>query len=40
METVPYVPIAQLKIIAAYRSSLTGVLHSPIALYWNVEKHG
>ena len=39
METVPYVPIAQSN-IAAYRSSLTGVLHSPIALYWNVEKHG
>jgi peptide/nickel transport system substrate-binding protein len=40
METVPYVPVAQLRIITAYRDSLKGVLSSPIALYWNVEKHG
>jgi peptide/nickel transport system substrate-binding protein len=40
IETVPYVPVAQLKIITAYRKTLSNMLQSPIALYWNVEKHG
>lgn len=40
IETVPYVPVGQLRTITAYRNSLKGVLVSPIALYWNVEKRG
>lgn len=37
-ETVPYIPTAMFIIPTAYRSSLTGILVSPMNLMWNVEK--
>lgn len=38
MEVVPYAVVVQAWIVTAYRKSLTNVLQSPIALYWNLEK--
>ena len=40
LETVPYVNVVQLRSYTAYRTVLHGVLPSPIALYWNLEKTG
>ena len=37
-ETVPYIPTAMFIIPTAYRSSLTGILVSPMNLMWNVGK--
>jgi peptide/nickel transport system substrate-binding protein len=37
-ETVPYVPTAQFIIPTAYRTSLSGVINSPVTFLWNVEK--
>jgi peptide/nickel transport system substrate-binding protein len=37
-ETVPYIPTAQFIIPTAYRSNISGLLISPMALLWNVEK--
>jgi peptide/nickel transport system substrate-binding protein len=37
-ETVPYIPTAMFIIPTAYRSSLTGILVSPMNLMWNVDK--
>jgi peptide/nickel transport system substrate-binding protein len=37
-ETVPYIPTAQFIIPTAYRSNISGVLISPVAFLWNVEK--
>ena len=39
-EVVPYVNVVQLRAFTAYRKGITGVLPSPVQLYWNVEKHG
>jgi hypothetical protein len=35
---VPYIPTAQFIIPTAYRTSLSGILVSPVNLMWNVEK--
>jgi len=37
-EVVPYIPTAQFIIPTAYRTSLSGILVSPVNLMWNVEK--
>ena len=37
-ETVPYIPTAQFIIPTAYRTTLTGVINSPVTFLWNVEK--
>ena len=37
-ETVPYIPTAQFIIPTAYRTSLSGVINSPVTFLWNVEK--
>lgn len=37
-ESVPFVPTAQFVIPTAYRSNVSGLLISPIAFLWNVEK--
>jgi peptide/nickel transport system substrate-binding protein len=37
-ETVPFIPTAQFVIPTAYRSNISGLLISPIAFLWNVEK--
>ena len=37
-ESVPYIPTAQFIIPTAYRTSLSGILVSPINVMWNVEK--
>jgi peptide/nickel transport system substrate-binding protein len=37
-ETVPFIPTAQFVIPTAYRSNISGILISPIAFLWNVEK--
>lgn len=38
LETVPYVNVVQLKSFTAYRTTLHGIVPSPVQLYWNVEK--
>jgi peptide/nickel transport system substrate-binding protein len=37
-ETVPYIPTAQFIIPTAYRTTLSGVINSPVTFIWNVEK--
>jgi peptide/nickel transport system substrate-binding protein len=37
-ESVPFIPTAQFIIPTAYRSNISGLLISPIAFLWNVEK--
>jgi peptide/nickel transport system substrate-binding protein len=37
-ETVPFIPTAQFVIPTAYRANVSGLLISPIAFLWNVEK--
>jgi peptide/nickel transport system substrate-binding protein len=37
-ESVPFIPTAQFVIPTAYRSNISGLLISPIAFLWNVEK--
>jgi peptide/nickel transport system substrate-binding protein len=37
-QVVPYVPTAQFIVPTAYRSNISGLLISPIAFLWNVEK--
>jgi peptide/nickel transport system substrate-binding protein len=37
-EAVPFIPTAQFVIPTAYRSNISGLLISPIAFLWNVEK--
>jgi peptide/nickel transport system substrate-binding protein len=37
-ESVPFVPTAQFVIPTAYRSNISGLLISPVAFLWNVEK--
>ena len=37
-DTVPFIPTAQFVIPTAYRSNVSGLLISPIAFLWNVEK--
>jgi peptide/nickel transport system substrate-binding protein len=37
-EVVPFVPTAQFIVPTAYRSNISGILISPIAFLWNVEK--
>ncbi len=37
-ETLPYIPTAQFIIPTAYRTSLSGVMVSPVTFLWNVEK--
>jgi len=37
-ETVPFIPTAQFVIPTAYRTNISGLLISPIAFLWNVEK--
>ena len=37
-ESVPIVPTAQFVVPTAYRSNISGLLISPIAFLWNVEK--
>jgi len=37
-ETVPFIPTAQFVIPTAYRSNISGILISPVAFLWNVEK--
>jgi peptide/nickel transport system substrate-binding protein len=37
-ETVPFIPTAQFVIPTAYRSNVSGLLISPVAFLWNVEK--
>jgi peptide/nickel transport system substrate-binding protein len=37
---VPYLPAVQVRNMVAYRKVLSGVLPSPVPLYWNIEKHG
>ena len=37
-ESVPFIPTAQFVIPTAYRSNVSGILISPIAFLWNVEK--
>src|SRR5918999_815175 len=37
-ETVPYIPTAQFISPTAYRSNVSGMLISPVAFLWNVEK--
>lgn len=39
-ETVPYVNIVQLRSQTAYRKQVSGVIPSPVQLYWNVTKSG
>jgi peptide/nickel transport system substrate-binding protein len=39
LETVrPYIPLGEFDAPIAYRSSLRGVLDSPVIAYWNIEK--
>jgi peptide/nickel transport system substrate-binding protein len=37
-ETVPFIPVGQYKTRAGYRSYLSGLVDSPIAFLWNIEK--
>ena len=37
-ESVPFIPTAQFVVPTAYRSNISGLLISPIAFLWNVEK--
>ncbi|MBO0763537.1 MAG: hypothetical protein J2P50_02935 [Hyphomicrobiaceae bacterium] len=37
-ESVPFIPTAQFIIPTAYRTNISGILISPIAFLWNVEK--
>ncbi|TMJ32007.1 MAG: ABC transporter substrate-binding protein, partial [Alphaproteobacteria bacterium] len=37
-DTVPFIPTAQFVIPTAYRSNISGLLISPVAFLWNVEK--
>ena len=37
-ESVPFIPTAQFVIPTAYRSNISGLLISPIAFLWNVDK--
>ena len=37
-ETVPFIPTAQFIIPTAYRTSLSGIIRSPVTFLWNVEK--
>ena len=37
-ESVPFIPTAQFVIPTAYRSNISGILISPVAFLWNVEK--
>jgi peptide/nickel transport system substrate-binding protein len=37
-ETVPFIPTAQFVIPTAYRANVSGLLISPVAFLWNVEK--
>jgi peptide/nickel transport system substrate-binding protein len=37
-EVVPFIPLGQYKARAAYRSYLSGLVDSPIAFLWNIEK--
>jgi peptide/nickel transport system substrate-binding protein len=37
-ESVPFIPTAQFVIPTAYRGNISGILISPIAFLWNVEK--
>lgn len=34
----PFIPLGQWSIPAAYSQSLTGVIHSPFTLFWNVKR--
>jgi peptide/nickel transport system substrate-binding protein len=37
-ETVPYIPTGMYRPKTAYRKTITGVIHAPAILMWNVEK--
>ena len=37
-ESVPFIPTAQFIIPTAYRNNISGLLISPIAFLWNVDK--
>jgi len=37
-EIVPYIPTAQFIIPTAYRTTLSGIIRSPVTFLWNVEK--
>ena len=37
-QSVPYIPTAQFIIPTAYRTTLSGVINSPVTFLWNVEK--
>lgn len=39
-ETVPYMNVVQLRAFTAYRKVLSGIVPSPVQLYWNVSKTG
>ena len=38
MEFVPYVPVMQTYTLVAYRKSLTGMVNSPLVVYWGVDR--
>ncbi len=38
MQSVPYVPVMQTYTLVAYRRNLTGMVNSPLVVYWGVDK--
>lgn len=38
MDEVNYIPLGQFKIPSVWRNELSGLLHSPVPVFWNVEK--
>jgi peptide/nickel transport system substrate-binding protein len=36
--SLPFIPLGQWSIPAAYSDKLTGVIHSPFTLFWNVKR--
>ena len=36
--SVPFIPTAQFIIPTAYRTSISGIIKSPVTFLWNVEK--
>lgn len=37
-QSLPFIPLGQWSIPAAYSDKLTGVIHSPFSLFWNVKR--
>ena len=37
-QTVPFIPLGQYRAYSAYRSNLTGIVDTPIPVFWGIEK--